>query len=155
MLASRLSPTLFLSHRSLGLADFFATEFEGTARKASNAEAQPAFTFRSLGAPWTIEKPLDGGMIITKVLCLWTMSARDSPNCGAIHLFEFLEPPLLGLVRYTESNVLWCLVMFSRPDHLFSLTQFRILCSFKDTTGQSLFALCTREIQRWIQRPRE
>ena len=70
MLASNLSPTLSLSHGSLGLADFFATELEGAACKASNAEAQPAFTLRSLSVPWKIEKLLDGGMIVPKVLCL-------------------------------------------------------------------------------------
>jgi len=73
MPASTLPPTLALTDGSLGLADFFSTEFQGTACKASNAEAQPAFTLRSLGVPRSIEELLDRGMVVPNVPSLCTM----------------------------------------------------------------------------------
>lgn len=98
MPASTLPPTLALTDGSLGLADFFSTEFQCTASEAPNAEAQPAFTFRNLRVPRSIEELLDRGMVVSHVpsLCAVNM-ALSQPRF--IHLFEFLKPPLLGFVH--------------------------------------------------------
>jgi hypothetical protein len=60
--------TLTLS--SLGLANFFSTEFEGAPREASNAEAQPAFPLHHLVVPWSTKVLLYSGVVVPNILSL-------------------------------------------------------------------------------------
>jgi len=79
-LAPTPSPTLALTPGTLDPADFFPTEFEGTASKASNTEAQPSFTLRDLCVPWNTEGLLDRRMRVPDILSQGNLSVRDSLN---------------------------------------------------------------------------
>jgi hypothetical protein len=97
MPASTPSSTLALTDGSLDLADFFSTEFQGTAHKAPNAEAQPAFTLRDLGVPRSIEVPLERGMVIPNIPGLCIVSIRSCLNHDSLASSSSLSLRFLAL----------------------------------------------------------